>query len=95
MLHTDKKLLKGFRKGETEAFETVYHLYADLVRKFFTLASVFPAKVVPAAFMVQTAPSMLMQLYKKHFFAPLVKPPEKVTMVSDLFKTISFPLHVT
>ena len=34
MLHTDKKLLKGFRKGETEAFETVYHLYADLVRKF-------------------------------------------------------------
>lgn len=34
MLHTDKKLLKGFRKGETEAFEAVYHLYSDLVRKF-------------------------------------------------------------
>ena len=34
MLHTDKKLLKSFRKGETDAFEQVYHLYSDLVRKF-------------------------------------------------------------
>jgi hypothetical protein len=43
MLHTDKKLLKEFRKGDTAAFEQVYHLYVDLVRKFLyeaTMANV-------------------------------------------------------
>lgn len=34
MLHTDKKLLKGYRNGETWAYEAVYLHYSEPVRRF-------------------------------------------------------------